>query len=438
MKYYDLIVIGFGKAGKTLAAKLGSQGKKVAIIEKSDLMYGGTCINIGCIPTKTLIVASEHGKTFQQAMEEKNTVTTRLRNKNYATFSTYADIYTAKARFIRNKIIEITAKNGDCEQLEGEIILINTGASSVQLPIEGLATAKNVFDSTGIQQLTKQPKRLGIIGAGNIGLEFASLYAKQETEVTVFDSNSRILMREEEKFSVLAQEYLNQQKVKFELNSQITQVKNQGEQVIIQTLNDEFIFDSVLYATGRKPNVEDLGLENTDIKLTPRGAIEINEFCETNVKNIFAAGDVNGGAQFTYISLDDFRIIFNYLNGKTDYSLKNRQNVPTTLFIDPPLSRIGLNEDEAKQAGINYIAKELPVMAMPRAHVNGDLRGLFKVLVDPQTKLILGATLFGAESAELINMIVLAMNCQIPYTQFQTQIFTHPTMAENFNDLFAI
>ncbi|TDQ57386.1 pyruvate/2-oxoglutarate dehydrogenase complex dihydrolipoamide dehydrogenase (E3) component [Mesocricetibacter intestinalis] len=438
MQHYDLIVIGFGKAGKTLAAKLGSQGKKVAIIEKSDKMYGGTCINIGCIPTKTLIVAAERGDDFSTAMATKNQVTDRLRNKNLAAFSAHADVYTAQARFISNKIIEISAANGERKQLEGEIILINTGAVSVQLPIEGLATSKNVFDSTGIQQLSEQPKRLGIIGGGNIGLEFAGLYARLGSEVRVFDPNPRILMREEEKFSALAQEYMSQQKVNFELNSRVQKVFNRGEQVVVQTEEAEFTFDALLYATGRKPNTADLGLENTEIKLTHRGAIEVNEFCESSVKNVFAAGDVNGGLQFTYVSLDDFRIISNYLQGKTDYSLKQRQNVPYTLFMDPPFSRVGLNEDEAKKAGINYASKEIPLAAMPRAHVNGDLRGLFKVLVDPESKRILGATLFGAESAELINLITLAMNCDIPYTRLQSQIFTHPTMAENFNDLFAI
>lgn len=205
MKTYDLIVIGFGKAGKTIAAKAGKQGKSVAMIEKDDQMYGGTCINIGCIPTKVLIHSVETGHGFEEAMTERNAVTSRLRQKNFAMLDNQEtiDVYHASAKFTANKEITITSLDGSQEELTAETIIINTGAVSNMLPIPGLSEAKNVVDSTEIQSLSSQPKKLGIIGGGNIGLEFASLYAQMGTEVTVFDPQERLISSEEEDVSDL-------------------------------------------------------------------------------------------------------------------------------------------------------------------------------------------------------------------------------------------
>lgn len=437
MKSYDMIVIGFGKAGKTLAAKSAAQGKNVAMIEKDAGMYGGTCINVGCIPTKVLITATEKGYDFTEAMAEKTAVVERLRAKNFGMLDNAptADVYNATARFIDNKVIEITS-DAQTEQLTADVIIINTGAVSNVLPIPGLKESQHVYDSTGIQTLEQQPARLGIIGGGNIGLEFAGLYAKLGTEVTVFDPVERIFAREEEEISKLAQSYMEEEGVQFKLGTKIESLANQGDAVVITTDQGQDTFDAVLYATGRKPNTADLALENTDIVLTERGAIQVDEYCQTAVPNVFAVGDVNGGPQFTYVSLDDFRIVFNYLNGNTDYSHKNRHHVPYNTFINPPLARVGIDEATAKAQGLNYKVNSLPVAGMPRAHVNGDLRGLFKVVVDADSQQILGATLFGKEAHEVINLITMAMDNNIPYTYFQKQIFTHPTMAENFNDLF--
>ena len=436
MKTYDLLVIGFGKAGKTLAAKMSGLGKKVALVEKDAQMYGGTCINVACIPTKTLIHAAEENLSFAQAMALKDTVTARLRQKNQAALTgAGVDLYTAKAKFLSNKVVEISVGD-EREQLSADVIVINTGAVSNHLPIEGLAESCNVYDSTGIQQLESQPQRLGIIGGGNIGLEFASLYANLGSQVTVLENSPMILGRADEAVAQLAKSYLEEDGVRFVLAAQVEKVSNQGDAVLVKTSDQTYEFDALLYATGRKPNVEDLGLENTDIQLTERGAIQVDDFCETSVKNVYAVGDVHGGLQFTYTSLDDFRIVFGKLTGKGHYSLKERRNVPNTVFINPPLSQVGLTEKEAQAAGLPYQSKELPVANMPRAHVNNDLRGLYKVVVHSETKEILGATLFGQASQENINLIKMAMDNKIPYTYLKNQIFTHPTMAENLNDVF--
>ena len=436
VKTYYILVIGFGKAGKTLAAKMSQLGKKVALVEQDSKMYGGTCINIGCIPTKTMIVAAEENLGFAETMAQKDVVTTRLRQKNYDTVAgAGVDIYNAKARFVSNKVVEITA-GSDVEQLTAETIVINTGAQSNVLPIPGLLETKNVVDSTGIQNLDKQPASLGIIGGGNIGLEFASLYSKLGTKVTVFEAGDKILPREEPVVAQLARDYLEEDGITFKVNARVAGVKNAGEQVVLSAEDGDYTFDVVLYATGRKPNIEGLGLENTDIALTERRAIQVDDYCETSVAGVYAVGDVNGGLQFTYTSLDDFRIVFGRLTGNGDYSLSKRQNVPNTTFIEPALSSVGLKEAELKAKGIAYKTNELRVAAMPRAHVNNDLRGIYKVNVSPETNEILGATLFGQGSQEIINLIKMAMDNHIPYTYIKNQVFTHPTMAENLNDVF--
>ncbi|MGT2846013.1 FAD-containing oxidoreductase [Streptococcus massiliensis] len=437
MLTYDLIVIGFGKAGKTLAAKMAAAGKKVALIERSKAMYGGTCINIACIPTKTLYVAAEKNLTFDQAMAEKTAVITRLNAKNYAGVSAHVDVIDAEAKFLSNKVIEATA-NGEHQELTAETIVINTGAVSNILPIPGITTTKHVYDSTGIQFLEQAPKRLGILGGGNIGLEFAGIFNKLGSQVTVLDASDIFLPRVEPSIAALAKQYLEEDGVTLLQNIRTKEIKNEGDEVVLIAENETYRFDALMYATGRKPNVEPLYLENTDIELTERGAIKVNDCLETTVSGVYAAGDVNGGLQFTYISLDDFRILYSQLAGDGSYTLKERKNVPTTMFLNPPLAQIGLTEKEAKEQGLPYAAKEMPVAGMPRGHVNADLRGAFKAIVNTETKEILGATIFSQGAEEIINLITLAMDNKISYTYFTKQIFTHPTLAENLNDLFAI
>ncbi len=424
--------------GITLAAKIATQGKKVALIERSKAMYGGTCINIACIPTKTLLVAAEKELSFEEVMAEKNAVTSRLNGKNYATISSAGvDIIDAEAHFLSNKIIEIVLGNQK-QELTAENIVINTGAISNILPIPGLTTSKNVYDSTGIQNLDRLPKSLGILGGGNIGLEFAGLFNKLGSKVTVLDAADTFLPRVEPSIAAMAKQYMEEDGIEILQNVFTQEVKNDGDEVIVVTKNKSFHFDALLYATGRKPNIEPLKLENTDIQITDRGAIQVDKHCQTSVSGVFAVGDVNGGLQFTYVSLDDFRIVFSYLAGDGSYTLDNRKNVPTTMFITPPLAQIGLTEAQAKEQGLPYATKEIPVSAMPRGHVNADLRGTFKAVVNTETKEILGATIFSQGAQEIINILTVAMDNNIPYTYFTKQIFTHPTLAENLNDLFAI
>ncbi|CIV82631.1 oxidoreductase%2C pyridine nucleotide-disulfide class I%2C Mercury (II) reductase [Streptococcus pneumoniae] len=349
----------------------------------------------------------------------KNTITGRLNGKNYATVAgAGVDIFDAEAHFLSNKVIEIQAGD-EKKELTAETIVINTGAVSNVLPIPGLATSKNIFDSTGI-------------------LEFAGLYNKLGSKVTVLDALDTFLPRAEPSIAALAKQYMEEDGIELLQNIHTTEIKNDGDQVLVVTEDETYRFDALLYATGRKPNVEPLQLENTDIELTERGAIKVDKHCQTNVPGVFAVGDVNGGLQFTYISLDDFRVVYSYLAGDGSYTLEDRLNVPNTMFITPALSQVGLTESQAADLKLPYAVKEIPVAAMPRGHVNGDLRGAFKAVVNTETKEILGASIFSEGSQEIINIITVAMDNKIPYTYFTKQIFTHPTLAENLNDLFAI
>lgn len=435
-KHYDLIVLGFGKAGKTLAAKFGSMGKAVAMIEENPLMYGGTCINIACIPTKTMIIAASKGLSYNQVLNQREVVTSRLRNKNFAMLDTneHVDVYTGHGEFISNKEIAVTAGE-DKIILSGETIIINTGAVVIKPNIDGISAATGFYNSTEIQQLSPQPNTLGVIGAGPIGLEFASLYAKLGTKVTVFNIESGILKREEPIVQELANEYLTEQGVTILNDVTLNSGSNDGNKPVITANGQHYTFDAVLYATGRKPNTANIGLENTDITTNERGAIVVNDTCESSVPGVYAVGDVNGGPQFTYISLDDFRIVFGALTGNGQYTLKDRKNIPYTTFLTPPLARIGLTEEDAINKGYTVKTKEMLVATMPRAHVNDYLKGAFKIVVNADNDLILGATLYSQGAEELINLIKMAMDNNIPYTYFKNQIFTHPTMAENLNGL---
>lgn len=438
MKTIQNIIIGFGKGGKTLAKFLAQKGEEVLVIEKSNQMYGGTCINIACLPSKRLIIEADNGVEFTDAVNGKNQMTTMLRGKNYHMLADEptVTVLDGEAKFIADHEIEVTTTVEEKEQYRGERIFINTGALPVMLPIPGLAESKAVLDSTAAMDQKEMPEKLVIIGAGYIGLEFASMFAKYGSKVTVLDLHEQFLPREDNDIASEIKKDMENSGVTFELGVKINRVDGQTVFYEKDGQSHEMVADRILVATGRKPNTENLGLENTAIQLTDRGAIKVDDHLQTTVPNVWAIGDVKGGLQFTYISLDDFRIIKDQLFGSGKRSLSDRINVPYSVFITPSLSRVGLSEKEAKAQGITYELKKLPVAAIPKAHVLKDPRGLFKALIAPKTGLILGVTLYGAESYELINMISLAMKMKIPAAILRDQIYTHPTMSESFNDLF--
>ena len=441
MQEFKNIVIGFGKGGKTLAKNLAAKGESVLVVEKSKKMYGGTCINIACLPSKNMIINAQRGINFEDAVKEKDEMTTVLRNKNYHMVADEetATVLDGTAKFIDNHTIEIVLDSGERTEVKGERIFINTGATPIIPQVKGLKESKYILDSTAAMDQNSLPNELVILGAGYIGMEFASMFARYGAKVTVLDTNEKFLKREDDDISEMLFNDLSQDGIEFKLGVKVVEVKDLSDKVeIIYEINGKkqtVKADKLLVATGRKPVTEGLGLENTDIKLDERGAIKVDDYLRTTAENVWAIGDVKGGPQFTYISLDDFRIIFDQLYGKGERKVSDRKLVPYSVFTTPALSRVGLNEVEAKNKGIEYKLFKLAATSIPKAKVIGNTRGMYKILVDPDTEEILGATIYGEESYEVINLIALAMKAKLPYTMLRDQIYTHPTMTEALNDV---
>lgn len=439
MEQYQAIIIGFGKAGKTLAATLAKQGWKVAIVEQSSSMYGGTCINIGCIPTKTLVHGAHQKHGFAAAMERKASVVEFLREKNYVNLaqSENVDIIDGRAEFIDNTSVRVYQADGVIE-LKGDKIFINTGAQSVVPDIEGITTTPGVYDSTGLMNIATQPERLGILGGGYIGVEFASMFASFGSKVTIYEAAPRFLPREDRDIADAIEALLRSEGVELILNASVQAVSSHGDAVRIQTPEGDRHVDALLVASGRKPATGQLQLHNAGVEVDSRGGVIVNKYLQTSTENIWAMGDVTGGLQFTYISLDDFRIVRDSLLGEGKRTTDDRQNVPYSVFMTPPLSRVGMTEEQARASGLNIKVATLPVAAIPRARVIDDTRGVLKAVVDADSDLILGVSLLSPDSHEMINIVKTAMDAGLPYTVLRDQIFTHPTMSESLNDLFAL
>lgn len=422
MNAFDVIIIGFGKGGKTLAAEFAKRGQKVAIIERSDKMYGGTCINIGCIPTKTLVhqakMASalkdatfeERSEFYRNAVSVKESVTSALRNKNYHNLADNPNVtvYTGIGSFVSADVVAVRTATEEI-RLTSKQIIINTGAETVIPPIEGIAGNPFVYTSTSIMELADLPRRLVIIGGGYIGLEFASMYASFGSQVTVLESYPELIAREDRDIAASVKETLEKKGIVFRMNAKVQSVNRVEDKAIVtfadSQTNEVFVLeaDAVLLATGRRPNTKDLNLEVAGVEVDVRGAIIVDEYLKTTNPNIRAVGDVKGGLQFTYISLDDYRIVREDLFGDKERRTGDRNPVSYSVFIDPPLSRIGLNEEEARRQNRDIIVKKLPVMAIPRAKTLGETDGLLKAIIDKNTGKILGCVLFAPDSGEVIN-----------------------------------
>ena len=439
MNQYQAIIIGFGKAGKTLAATLAKTGWRVAIIEQSNTMYGGTCINIGCIPTKTLVHDAELQHDFAAAMQRKASVVSFLRDKNFHNLADLenVDVIEGRAEFIDNHTVRVVQSTGAIE-LSGEKIFINTGAQATMPNVAGLMTTPGVFDSTGLLSLTQRPERLGILGGGYIGVEFASMFANFGSKVTIYEAAPLFLAREDRDIADAIANILRDKGVEIILNARVQAISSHDGAVQVQMPEGVQTVDALLVASGRKPATENLQLQKAGVDVNERGAIVVNKYLRTSADNIWAMGDVTGGLQFTYISLDDFRIVRDNLLGEGLRNTGDRQNVPYSVFMTPPLSRVGITEEQARASGAAVQVVTLPVAAIPRARVMNDTRGVLKAVVNRETKQILGVSLLCVDSHEMINIIKTVMDAGLPYTTLRNQIFTHPSMSESLNDLFSL
>ena len=399
MRQVDAAVIGFGKGGKTLAGAFAAAGKTVALVEKSPKMYGGTCINVACIPTKSLVhsaaLSAAQGGTFSEraaryatAVDEKDRVTGLLRSKNYRKLADLpnVEVVDGTASFADATHLTVAKPDGTRETIEAAQAFINTGARPFVPPIPGV-DGPRVHVSETLLDVRTLPERLVIIGGGYIGMEFASMYANFGSQVTVVQNEDAFLPREDAEIAAAVLDSVEGRGIRVIRGAGVRRIDDEADQAVVTVeisgAEERLPADAVLVATGRRPNVDGLNLEAAGVELTERGAVRTDEHLRTTAPNIWALGDVAGGLQFTYISLDDSRIVKADVLGDGARTTANRGTVPYSVFLDPPLSRAGMTEQEARAAGFDVKVAKLPAAAIPKAQLLQKPTGLLKAVSMP-------------------------------------------------------
>ncbi|WP_445159940.1 FAD-dependent oxidoreductase [Mycobacterium sp. Dal123C01] len=449
----DLAVVGFGKGGKTLAAALGKRGWRVVMIEQSPLMYGGTCINIGCVPTKSMVFRSEHldaatahPDCYHEAVIATGRLTASLRDINYATLDHIdgVTVLTGHARFADSHVLSVETVAGQSITVTATWVVVGTGSRPVLPPVPGLADTAGVYTSTDLLTKAELPRRLTVLGGGYVGLEFAAMYAAYGSQVLVLERGPRVLRGEDDDVADCARDVLVGGGIEIITSAVVTSVSGNGDSDATVSYQVDGVAhaveaDAILVALGREPVTDGLGLEAAGVETTATGAIVVDSHLRSSQSHIFAVGDVNGGPQFTYISLDDYRVVLSQLAGDGKRSTATRAAVPYTLFMTPPLARVGLTEKAAREThDVKVAAMRVSDMAtMPRARIVGQDAGMMKVVVDAASDKILGAALLSYDSHEVINTVALAIRHGIAATELRDSIYTHPSMTEGFNSLLA-
>ena len=455
MNHYDALIIGSGQAGKPLATALGRAGWNAALIERAYI--GGTCINYGCTPTKTMFNSARvaylarraadygvhHGDVtvnLREVRERKQRVVDSFRESGLRGIERTANLalFWGDARFTSPHEIEIKQNDGGTRRLSAEKIFINTGGRPAVPQLDGIDSVP-ALDSTSIMELDELPEHLLVLGGGYIGLEFGQMFRRFGSEVTIVQRAGQLLGREDADVAEAILKMMEADGIKVLLNTEAIRVqKNETTiELTVRTPEGEQSLSGthVLVAVGRDPNTEDLNLSAAGIETDKRGNVKVNNKLETNVPGVYALGDVNGGPQFTHISYDDFRIIRTNLieggNATTDKRL-----VPYVVFIDPQLGRIGISETEAREKQLKFRVAKLPMTNVARAIEMSETRGFMKAIVDAGSNQILGAAVLGVEGGELMAMFEIAMMGKLPYTVLKDAIFAHPTLAESLNNLF--
>ncbi|WP_426670262.1 mercuric reductase [Mucilaginibacter sp. McL0603] len=456
MKTYDAIVIGSGQAGGPLAKKLALSGKKTALIERR--YVGGTCVNDGCTPTKTWVASAKAAymavkskdlginvKSFKvdmvQIKRRKDQIVLKARNGNQKGIeeTKNLDLIFGDATFASKNTVTVQLKEGGKVELKADLFFLNTGCKTLIPDIEGLNDI-DYLTSTSILELDKVPDHLLVIGGNYIGLEFGQMFRRFGSKVTILEKGSRIVVHEDEDVSAELTHILEEENIKILTDSQPLKFKETGKGNISATIKTagkehKIKCSHVLVAAGRGPNTDKLALEKTGVKTDERGFIKVNDKLETNVKGIYALGDVKGGPAFTHISYNDYTIVYRNLLEGADLNTKDRP-VPYCMFTDPQLGHVGISETEAKKQGLNFKVAKLPMTHVARAIETGDTRGFMKAVVDADTKKILGATVLGPEGGEIMTVLQMAMEGGITYDRIRYCVFAHPLYSESLNNLF--
>ena len=445
VKRYDAIVIGTGQSGPPLAARLADEGMKTAVIERK--RFGGTCVNVGCVPTKTLVASARAAYIARRAADfgvriggpvgvdmakvkaRKDEIVDRGTNgiRKWMQSTDNVTVYKGHARFTGPKSVEV---NG--HTLQGKKIFINVGGRALVPDLPGVKDVP-FLTSSSILDVDFLPQHLVIIGGSYIGLEFAQMYRRFGSRVTVIEKADRLIAREDKDISDAVKSILEAEGVEVRLKAECINVRGRGGGVAVgldcADKSKEVVGSHLLLAIGRVPNTQDLGLEKAGIKTDARGYILVDEELKTNVPGIWAIGDCNGRGAFTHTSYNDYEIVAaNLLDGGRR---KVRDRIPTyALFIDPPLGRAGLSEWEARATGKKLLVATLPMTRIGRARERSETQGFMKLVADARSKRILGAAVLGIEGDEVVQSILDLMYAKAPYTLIERSMYIHPTVME--------
>jgi pyruvate/2-oxoglutarate dehydrogenase complex dihydrolipoamide dehydrogenase (E3) component len=453
---YNAIIIGSGQSGNPLSVALAKANWKTAIIENQ--YVGGTCINFGCTPTKTMVASARIAYLARRAADygvntgpvsvdmakvraRKQSIVESFRKGGQSRLENTdnLDLIFGKARFTDTHTVEVRLNDGGSRGLAADKIFINTGARPIKPAVPGLEGVPTL-DSTTIMELDTLPDHLLVLGGGYVGLEFGQMFRRFGSNVTIIQKGTQLLAREDPDLADEIVKILKEDGIEIYLNTetlQTQQVEGGRIRLTIQTPSGEQKISGshLLVATGREPNTAELNLAAVGIVTDKGGFIKVNERLETNVPGVYAIGDVKGGPAFTHISYDDFRILrTNLLEGGN--ATTTGRLLPYTVFIDPQLGRVGLTEREARAQGKEIRVAKLPMTRVARAIEVGESRGSIKAIVDAETDQILGCAVLGIEGGEIMSLLQMAIMGRISYTQIRDAIFAHPTLAESLNNLF--
>ncbi|WP_046246092.1 mercuric reductase [Hymenobacter terrenus] len=457
---FDVLIIGSGQAGNPLATALAGAGRRVALIEEN--LLGGSCINYGCSPTKALLATAERLHQLRTtatvaapdvpdaaqlrvdlaaAVARKDVIVQAMRDGTRDNLTKEHDnitLFDGHAAFTAPHTLQVALKDGSARDLTAPLIFINTGTRAAIPEVEGLAEA-GYLTTTQLLDLKELPEHLLILGGGYIGLEFGQMFRRFGSRVTIVESGPQLLEREDDDVCQGLQEALTAEGIEFVMGARAHRVSRGADGQLILTARTSagerrLRGTHLLVATGRRPNSDKLGLGFAGIKTDEKGYVLVNNNLQTNVRGVYALGDIHPGPQFTHISYDDYRVVRDALLHGQRRSARQRP-LPYCVFTDPPLARIGLNEGQAQEQKIPYRVATMPVRTIGRAQHTSEAQGFWKVMVGDDDRL-LGATLLGPEVGEIMAIIEVAMAGRLKYQQLQEMIFAHPTWAEGLNNVF--
>jgi pyruvate/2-oxoglutarate dehydrogenase complex dihydrolipoamide dehydrogenase (E3) component len=456
MDRYDVVILGSGQAAKPLALAFAEAGRRTALVERA--WVGGTCVNTGCTPTKTMVAsarvaylarrAADYGVRAADVSVDMTRVRERtrriirdFRESSQATLTAQPmiDLVFGAARFVGPKTIEVALTRGGVRRFSGDVVIIDSGARTRAPALPGLDRVP-WLDHAAMLELGVLPDHLLVLGGGYIGLEFAQMFRRFGSRVTVVQRHAQLLPREDEDVATALRDILAAEGVEILLSAEARQVvpESGGLRLVCDTAPGERAVagSHLLVAAGRTPNTDALNLAATGVAVDARGHVQVDEWLETTTPGIFAVGDVKGGPAFTHISYDDHRILrANLLHG--EHASTRGRIVPYVVFTDPELARVGLSEGEARRQGRNFRVARIAMNRVARALEMDEAHGFIKVVIDRDSDQILGATILGVEAGELMSAIEVAMMGELPSAALRDGVFAHPTLAESLNTVMS-